>query len=81
MPTRGIYETMVHLGSKHYLGRNETCWSAISRGHYHKGRIDITQIYTREMQSFCNLVDDADVELAVKLALLKDVARSYGHNI
>ncbi|KAJ3523901.1 hypothetical protein NM208_g12271 [Fusarium decemcellulare] len=81
MPAKGIYETMVQLGSKYYLGRNEPCWSAISMGHYHKGRIDIIQTYTREMQSFCNLVDDADVEPAVKLALLKDAARSHGPNI
>ncbi|KAF4951266.1 hypothetical protein FSARC_12965 [Fusarium sarcochroum] len=81
MPAKGIYETMVQLGSKYYLGRNEPCWSAISMGHYHKGRIDIIQTYTREMQSFCNVVDDADVEPSVKLALLKDAARSHGPNI
>ena len=81
MPAKGIYETMVQLGSKYYLGRNEPCWSAISMGHYHKGRIDIIQTFTREMQSFCNVVDDADVEPALKLALLKDAARSHGVNI
>ncbi|KFH44962.1 Nonribosomal peptide synthetase-like protein [Hapsidospora chrysogenum ATCC 11550] len=81
MPAKGIYETMVQLGSKYYLGRNEPCWSAISMGHYHKGRIDIIQTFTREMQSFCNVVDDADVEPSLKLALLKDAARSHGVNI
>ncbi|SPO04420.1 related to lovastatin nonaketide synthase [Cephalotrichum gorgonifer] len=81
LPSKGIYETMVQLASKYYLGKNYPCWSAISMGHYHKGRIDIIQTYTAEMQSFCNVVDEDTVGAREKRALLVDAARSHGPNI
>jgi hypothetical protein len=72
----------VQLGSKYYYnGNNHPCWSAISMGHYHKGRIDIVQTFTREMLSFCRAADDDTVPRKAKRDLLIDATRSHGHNL
>lgn len=81
LPAKGICETMVQLASKYYLGKNYPCWSAISMGHYHKGRIEIIQTYTAEMQGFCDVIDDTAVSARAKRALLIDAARSHGPNL
>ncbi|KAF7547181.1 hypothetical protein G7Z17_g7924 [Cylindrodendrum hubeiense] len=81
VPSKGIFEAMVQLASKYFLGENHPCWSAISMGHAHKGRPEIIQTYTAELKAFCDAADDDSVEAKKRQMLLFAAARSHVANI
>nr|ALQ32842.1 putative polyketide synthase [Fusarium euwallaceae] len=81
VPAKGIFETMVQLASKYFLGENHPCWSAISMGHAHKGRPEIIQTYTAELKAFCDAADDSSIEVQKRQTLLFAAARSHVANV
>ncbi|RSL48017.1 hypothetical protein CEP54_013131 [Fusarium duplospermum] len=81
VPAKGIFETMVQLASKYFLGENHPCWSAISMGHAHKGRPEIIQTYTAELKAFCDAADDSSIEAQKRQILLFAAARSHVANV
>lgn len=81
VPAKGIFETMVQLASKYFLGENHPCWSAISMGHAHKGRPEIIQTYTAELKAFCDAAENSSIKAEKRQALLFSAARSHVANV
>ncbi|KAJ4328568.1 hypothetical protein N0V84_000927 [Fusarium piperis] len=81
VPAKGIFETMVQLASKYFLGENHPCWSAISMGHAHKGRPEIIQTYTAELKASCDAADDSSIMAQKRQTLLFAAARSHVANV